>query len=269
MEQSHGRMTKDGIRIYELSDFAGERAACQITAQILDEVAAIVQPGVTTQTIEDFIGKRVVELGAVSATIGYNGYNHASCISVNHVVCHGIPGDKVLRDGDILNIDVTVILDGWFGDSSRMYAAGQMNRKAQRLVEVTHDSLMRGIEQVKPGNTFGDIGHAIQEYVEANGMSVVRDFCGHGVGRVFHAAPNVLHYGKPGRGAVLEPGMIFTIEPMVNLGRPEVKVLADGWTAVTRDRSLTAQYEHSVGVTEDGCVIFTDSPKDMFFKTWA
>ena len=268
MEQSHGRMTKDGIRIYELSDFAGERAACQITAQILDEVADLVNPGITTAELDDFIRRRVTELGATSATIGYRGYKHASCISVNHVVCHGIPADKVLHDGDILNIDVTVILDGWYGDSSRMYVAGNLGRKAERLIEVTYESLMIGIEQVRPGNTFGDIGHAIQQYVEGNRMSVVRDFCGHGVGRVFHAPPNVLHYGRPGSGAVLEEGMIFTIEPMVNLGRPDTKILADDWTAVTRDKSLSAQFEHCVGVTAEGCEIFTLSPANRFHPTW-
>ena len=202
-----------------------------------------------------------------SATIGYKGYQHASCISVNHVVCHGIPGAKVLAEGDILNIDVTVIVDGWFGDTSRMYVAGTAPRKAERLIEVTHESLMRGIAAVTPGNTFGDIGYAIQAYVEANRMSVVRDFCGHGLGRVFHAPPNVLHYGRPGKGAVLEEGMFFTIEPMVNLGRPETKTLADDWTAVTRDKSLSAQFEHSIGVTATGCEIFTASPAGKFFHT--
>jgi methionyl aminopeptidase len=184
---------------------------------------------------------------------------------VNHVVCHGIPGDKVLKDGDILNIDVTVIVDGWFGDTSRMYVAGRPSRKAERLMQVTHDALMRGIDAVRPGKTFGDIGHAIQSYVEAQRMSVVRDFCGHGLGRVFHAPPNVLHYGRPGTAAVLEEGMFFTIEPMVNLGRPETKVLADDWTAVTRDKSLSAQFEHSVGVTATGAEIFTLSPAGRFF----
>ena len=261
MNDHKGRVTRDGIRIYEDADFAGMHAAGQVTAQILDEVAALVFPGQTTGAIDAFIEKRVVEMGTTSATIGYRGYKNASCISVNHVVCHGIPGDKKLKDGDILNIDVTVIKDGWFGDSSRMYVAGKMNRKAERLVQVTHDSLMKGIEVVKPGNTFGDIGHAIQSYAEAHRMSVVRDFCGHGLGRVFHSPPNVLHYGRPGTGAVLEEGMFFTIEPMVNLGRPETKVLADDWTAVTRDKSLSAQFEHSIGVTKDGCEIFTASPK--------
>ena len=256
-------------------DLEKMRVASRLAAEVLDYIAPYVQPGVTTEELDRLCHDYMVNVqGTIPAPLNYTGggsrpYPKSICTSVNHVVCHGIPAPKKLKKGDILNIDITVIYDGWYGDSSRMYAAGKMDRKSQRLVDVTYESLMIGIEQVKPGNTFGDIGHAIQEYVESNHMSVVRDFCGHGVGRMFHGAPNVLHYGKPGHGAVLEPGMIFTIEPMVNLGRPEVKVLADGWTAVTRDRSLTAQYEHSVGVTEDGCVIFTDSPKDMFYKTWA
>ena len=268
MEQIRGRMTRDGIGIYEDADFSGMRAAGRVAALILDDVGPQVAPGVTTSEIDDFIRAQVARHGAVSATIGYKGYQHASCISVNHVVCHGIPGAKTLADGDILNIDVTVVLGGWFGDTSRMYVAGQANRKAERLIEVTHEGLMRGIAAVKPGNTFGDIGHAIQSYVEANRMSVVRDFCGHGLGRVFHAPPNVLHYGRPGTGAVLEEGMFFTVEPMVNLGRPETKVLADDWTAVTRDKSLSAQFEHSIGVTATGCEIFTLSPAGRFFKPW-
>ena len=214
------------------------------------------------------ITKWVEDAGAVSATIGYKGYQLASCISVNHVVCHGIPGDKILKDGDILNIDVTVIVDGWFGDTSRMYVAGKPNRKAERLIQITHDALMKGIEAAKPGNTFGDIGYAIQLYAESQRMSVVRDFCGHGLGRVFHAPPNVLHYGRAGSGAVLEEGMFFTIEPMINIGRPETKVLADDWTAVTRDKSLSAQFEHSIGITADGCDIFTLSPSGKFHPTY-
>lgn len=268
MEDTRGRITREGIRIYEDADFAGMHLAGKVAAEILDMVAPLVQPGVATSVIDDFIREEIVRRGVVSATIGYKGYQHASCISVNHVVCHGIPGAKVLADGDILNVDVTVIVDGWFGDTSRMYAAGNLGRKAERLVEVTHEALMRGIAAVKPGNTFGDIGYAIQFYVEANRMSVVRDFCGHGLGRVFHAPPNVLHYGRPGGGAVLEEGMFFTIEPMVNLGRPETKVLADDWTAVTRDKSLSAQFEHSVGVTATGCEIFTLSPAGKFHPTW-
>jgi len=267
-EQPRGKLTKDGIRLFEEADFAGMHVAGLLAAQILDEIAPLVEPGVTTGEIDRVITEKVEAAGAKSATIGYKGYQHASCISINHVVCHGIPGSKRLRDGDILNIDVTVIVDGWYGDTSRMFIAGKLPRRAERLVQVTHDALMRGIEAVKPGNTFGDIGHAIQSYVEANRMSVVRDFCGHGLGRVFHAPPNVLHYGRKGSGPVLEEGMFFTIEPMVNLGRPETKVLADDWTAVTRDKSLSAQFEHSVGVTADGADIFTLSPANLFHPTW-
>lgn len=243
-------------------------AAGALASQILDAMPEHVFPGQSTASIDKVILDMVDAAGAKSATIGYKGYQHASCISVNHVVCHGIPGDKTLKDGDILNIDVTVIVDGWFGDTSRMYVAGKLSRKAERLIQVTHDSLLRGIEAVKPGNTFGDIGHAIQSFVESHRMSVVRDFCGHGLGRVFHAPPNVVHYGRPGTGAVLEPGMFFTIEPMVNLGRPETKTLADDWTAVTRDKSLSAQFEHSIGVTEDGFEIFTLSAADKFHPTY-
>ena len=269
MSNEHkGRLTKEGIRIHTEADFAGMHAAGRLAAEILDKMADMVVPGVTTGALDDAITQMVEEAGAVSATIGYKGYQHASCISVNHVVCHGIPGTKVLKDGDILNIDVTVIVDGWFGDTSRMFVAGKLSRKTERLIQVTHDALMLGIEEVKPGNSFGDIGHAIQKYAESQRMSVVRDFCGHGLGTVFHAPPNVLHYGRPGAGAVLEEGMFFTIEPMINLGRPETKVLADDWTAVTRDKSLSAQFEHSVGVTADGVEIFTLSPAGKFHPTY-
>ncbi len=287
-DHRQGRLTKDGIRIFEMADFAGMRRAGELAARILDDIAPLVFPGATTGSIDAAITATVDEACATSATIGYKGYQHASCLSVNHVVCHGIPGspipkwkketnsrnddplrdDDVLLEGDILNADVTVIVDGWYGDSSRMYVAGAPKPYAQRLIQVTHDALFKGIEAVKPGNTFGDIGYAIQAHVEGSRMSVVRDFCGHGLGRVFHAPPNVLHYGRPGTGATLEPGMFFTIEPMVNLGRPETKVLADDWTAVTRDKSLSAQFEHSVGVTEDGCELFTLSPGDKFHPTW-
>jgi methionyl aminopeptidase len=269
-----GRLTRDGIRIHETEDFAGMSRAGALAARLLDDIAAHVFPGQTTGALDALIEAWVAEAGAVSATIGYKGYRHASCISVNHVVCHGIPGSKVpgrssdvLEDGDILNIDITVVVDGWYGDSSRMYAAGRLKRHAERLVQVTHDALMRGIEAVRPGNTFGDIGHAIQAHVERHGMSVVRDFCGHGLGRVFHAPPNVLHYGRPGTGPVLEEGMFFTIEPMVNLGRPETRVLKDDWTAITADKTLSAQFEHSVGVTGDGVDIFTLSPAGRFHPT--
>jgi methionyl aminopeptidase len=274
VDNTRGRITKDGIRIYEDADFAGMAAAGRVAAEILDAVGPLVVPGATTGEIDAFITAEVERRGVTSATIGYKGYKHASCISVNHVVCHGIPGSKVpgrgsdvLQAADILNVDVTVIVDGWFGDTSRMYVAGTAKPFAQRLINVTHEALMRGIAAVKPGNTFGDIGHAIQSYVEAQRMSVVRDFCGHGLGRVFHAPPNVLHYGRAGSGPVLEEGMFFTIEPMVNLGRPETKVLADDWTAITRDKSLSAQFEHSVGVTATGCEIFTGSPAGLFHLT--
>ncbi len=268
-EQHRGRQTKDGIRIYDPSDSAGMYAAGALAATILDEIAEHVFVGQTTAEIDRIIEEKVNAAGAKSATIGYKGYQHASCISVNHVVCHGIPGEKKIKDGDILNIDVTVIKDGWFGDSSRMYVAGKLSRKAERLIQVTHDALMMGIDAVKPGNTFGDIGHAIQTYAESQRMSVVRDFCGHGLGQVFHAPPNVLHYGRAGTREVLEEGMFFTIEPMINLGRAETKVLADDWTAVTRDKSLSAQFEHSIGVTADGCEIFTLSPGGMFHPTYS
>ncbi|MBC9246510.1 type I methionyl aminopeptidase [Paracoccus sp. 11-3] len=260
---NHSQLTKEGIRIHAAEDFAGMRKAGAIASQILDEVGPMVRPGVTTGALDEFIQRRVEELGSTSATIGYRGYQHSSCISVNHVVCHGIPSEKTLNNGDILNIDVTVIVDGWYGDTSRMYVAGKAPVKAQRLIQVTYDSLMKGIEAVRPGATFGDIGAAIQTYAEGHRMSVVRDFCGHGLGRVFHAPPNVLHFGRSGKGPVLEEGMFFTIEPMINLGRPETKILADDWTAVTRDRSLSAQFEHSIGVTANGFEIFT--PSDKFF----
>ncbi|GGL56816.1 type I methionyl aminopeptidase [Wenxinia marina] len=269
MDDTKTHLTRDGIRLYHPADFAGMERAGRLAAQILDDIADHVVPGQTTGRLDQLIEEWVKAAGATSATIGYKGYQHASCISVNHVVCHGIPGDKKLKDGDILNIDVTVIVDGWYGDTSRMYVAGKPSRKAERLMQVTHDALMLGVEAARPGNTFGDIGHAIQTYVEGQRMSVVRDFCGHGLGRVFHAPPNVLHYGRPGTGPRLEPGMFFTIEPMVNLGRPETKVLADDWTAVTRDKSLSAQFEHSIGITDQGCEVFTLSPGNRFHPTWA
>lgn len=260
-----GSLTREGIRIHQADDYAGMHKAGRLAAQILDEVGALVAPGVPTGELDDFIRGRVEAAGATSATIGYRGYQHASCISVNHVVCHGIPGGKFLKDGDILNIDVTVIVDGWYGDTSRMYVAGKPSVKAKRLIQVTHDALMKGIEAVRPGATFDDIGLAIQEYAESQRMSVVRDFCGHGLGRVFHAPPNVLHFSRPEKSPVLEEGMFFTIEPMINLGRPGTKILADDWTAVTRDKSLSAQFEHSIGVTGDGAEIFTLSPAGKFF----
>ena len=263
------RINKDGITIHSAEEFEGMRRAGALSAEILDRIAEHVVPGVTTDELDQLIHQWMADAGAVPATLGYRGYPKSSCISINHVVCHGIPSDKKLKDGDILNIDVTCILDGWYGDTSRMYVAGKLSRKAERLIQVTYDSLMLGIEQVKPGNTFGDIGAAIQRYVEAQRMSVVRDFCGHGLGRVFHSPPNVVHFGRFGTGPVLEEGMFFTIEPMVNLGRPDTKILADDWTAVTKDKSLSAQFEHSIGVTSDGFEIFTLSPTGKFHPTYA
>jgi methionyl aminopeptidase len=257
-------LRKNGqIKLYELKDFAGMRKAGQLTAQCLDMLVDAVMPGVTTDHIDKLVFDFALDHGAMPATMMYRGYRRATCTSINHVVCHGIPNDKPLREGDIVNIDVTLILDGWHGDSSRMYAVGEIPRRAERLIEVTHESLMRGIAAVRPGGTTGDIGAAIQSFVEPQHMSVVRDFCGHGVGRLFHDEPNIVHVGRPAEGIVLRPGMLFTIEPMINLGRPHVKVLSDGWTAVTRDRSLSAQFEHTVGVTKTGVEVFTLSPKGL------
>ena len=252
------------IKLHGTEGFAGMHKAGELTARCLDELVAIVQPGVTTETIDRFVLEFGMDHNAVAATLNYRGYTKSCCTSINHVVCHGIPNDKPLRDGDIVNIDVTYVLDGWHGDSSRMYPVGEIKRAAQRLMEVTHEALMKGIAAVKPGARTGAIGEAIQRYAESQRCSVVRDFCGHGLGQIFHDVPNILHYGRGHEGVDLREGMIFTIEPMINLGKPHVKVLSDGWTAVTRDRSLTAQYEHSVGVTADGCEIFTLSPARLF-----
>jgi methionyl aminopeptidase len=258
-----------GIKLHAPEDFDGMRRAGRLAAQCLDMLVAEVKPGAPTGRLDDLARQFILDHGALPACLGYRGYTKTVCISANHVVCHGIPGERVLKDGDIANIDVTVILDGWHGDTSRMYGVGQVAPRARRLVEVTYEALAKGLAVVKPGNTFGDIGWAIQSHVEQQRCSVVRDFCGHGVGRVFHDSPNVLHYGRRGEGAVLKPGMFFTIEPMVNLGKSAVKVLSDGWTAVTRDKSLSAQAEHSVGVTEDGVEIFTASPAGLFQPTVA
>jgi len=252
------------IILHKPEDFAPMRAAGRLAAEALDMIGAHVRPGITTLELDTICHEFIIAHGAIPAPLNYRGYPKSTCISINHVVCHGIPGDRALIAGDILNIDVTVILDGWHGDSSRMYCAGPPSTKARNLIDATHESLMRGIAAARPGATLGDVGHAIQSYVEAQRFSVVRDFCGHGIGQTFHAPPNVLHYGRRGEGPVLKPGMFFTIEPMVNAGRPEVKVLDDGWTAVTRDRSLSAQFEHMVGITEDGVEIFTLSPAGQF-----
>lgn len=260
------------IKIHRPEDFEGMRVAGRLAAECLDMLAAHVQPGVATARLDDLAREFMLDHGALPATIGYRGYRHASCISVNHVICHGIPSEKTLKDGDILNIDVTPIVDGWHGDSSRMYFAGEPKVKARRLVDTTYECLMRGIAAIKPGATLRDIGRAIQDHAEAQGFSVVRDFCGHGLGRVFHDAPNIVHYAEyrdrltgihRAPDTPLQPGMFFTVEPMINEGRPDVKLLKDGWTAVSRDKSLSAQFEHSVGVTESGVEIFTKSPKGL------
>lgn len=253
---------RDGtIKLHGPAAFEGMRQAGRLAAEILDELAGHVAPGVTTGALDDLVRRMTLDGGAVPATMGYRGYAHSCCISINHVVCHGIPSDKVLKDGDIINIDVTPLLDGWHGDSSRMFLVGDVPLKARRLVDVTYECLMLGIEQARAGNHLGDIGAAIQRHAESYRYGVVREFCGHGLGRLFHDSPEVVHAARAGTGPELRPGMFFTIEPMINLGKAGVKLLEDGWTAVTRDRSLSAQFEHSIGITEDGCEIFTASPK--------
>jgi methionyl aminopeptidase len=255
----------DGRRIiiHTPEDFEGMRKAGRLAAETLDFITSYVKTGVTTGELDRLCHDFIVSRGAIPAPLDYRGFPKSTCTSINHVVCHGIPGERKLENGDILNIDVTVILDGWFGDTSRMYYVGDVGVKARRLVETTFEALWRGIKAVKPGNTTGDIGHAIQSYAESHRFSVVRDFCGHGLGRVFHDAPNIMHFGRPGEGVVLREGMFFTIEPMINAGRYDVKVLSDGWTAVTKDKSLSAQFEHSLGVTADGVEVFTLSPAGM------
>ena len=263
------RIRNGSIKLHGPEGFAGMRKAGQLAAAALDMLTEYVAPGVSTASLDKRVLEFVLDHGALSATIGYRGYRHATCISLNHVICHGIPSEKLLKKGDILNIDVTVIVDGWHGDTSRMFLAGEPKVKARRLVDTTYAAMMAGLDAIRPGATLRDIGRAIQDVAEGEGFSVVRDFCGHGLGQVFHDAPNVVHYAEyvDRSGGVqqapeieLKPGMFFTVEPMINEGRPDVKLLKDGWTAVSRDRSLSAQFEHSIGVTEDGCEIFTKSP---------
>lgn len=260
------------VKLHKPEDFEGMRKAGRLAASCLDMLTEHVKPGVATEALDDLAREFMLDHGGVPATVGYKGYRHSSCISLNHVICHGIPGPKALRNGDILNIDVTVILDGWHGDTSRMFYAGEPKVKARRLVDATYEAMMAGINTIKPGSGLRDIGRAIQTVAEGRGFSVVRDFCGHGLGRLFHDAPNVVHYAeyKDRWGGVhqapdleLKPGMFFTVEPMINEGKPDVKILKDGWTAVSRDKSLSAQFEHSIGVTEDGVEIFTKSPKGL------
>ncbi len=261
LSRAHGRDNR--IKLHGPEAFAGMAKAGRLVAEALDALVDVVKPGITTDALDDFVYDFAMAHGATPAPLNYRGFPKSICTSINHVVCHGIPGPRPLKEGDILNIDVTFIVDGWHGDSSRMYGVGKISRAAERLLDVTYESLMRGVKAVRPGATTGDIGAAIQAYAEGERCSVVRDFCGHGLGRVFHDRPNILHYGETGEGVALRPGMLFTIEPMINLGRAPVKILSDGWTAVTRDRSLSAQFEHTVGVTETGCQIFTASPQGL------
>ena len=253
-------MPDAAIKIHSPDDFDGMRRAGRLAAETLDFVTPHVSAGVTTEELDRLCHRFICDHGAVPAPLNYRGYPKSICTSLNHVVCHGIPGPRALRDGDILNIDVTVILDGWHGDTSRMFTVDTVPVKAAKLIDVTHECLERGIAAVRPGARFGDIGHTIQTHAEAQRCSVVRDFCGHGLGRTFHAEPHVMHYGTAGTGPEMREGMFFTIEPMINTGRHAVKLLSDGWTAVTRDRSLSAQFEHTVAVTENGHEVFTRSP---------
>lgn len=245
------------IKIHTEADFEGMRKAGKLAAQTLDYIAPYVHAEVTTLYLNDLCHKFITDAGAIPAPLNYKGFPKSICTSVNHVICHGIPGETKLKNGDILNIDVTVIVDGWHGDTSRMFCVGEPSIKAKRLVEVTYEATMRGIEKVKPGATVGDIGEAIQGFAEKHNYSVVRDYCGHGIGKVFHDAPNILHYGRAGTGTVLKEGMFFTVEPMINIGKPDTLTMKDGWTVITRDRTLSAQFEHTLGVTANGYEIFT------------
>lgn len=257
------------VTIHTKEDFESMRKAGKLAAAVLDHIAGFVEPGVTTERLNEICHDMIVENGAIPAPLNYRGFPKSICTSINHVVCHGIPGPKKLKKGDIVNIDVTVIVDGWHGDTSRMYWAGEAPVQAKRLTQVTYDAMMKGIEQVKPGATLGDIGHAVQTYAESHNYSVVRDYCGHGIGKIFHTTPNILHYGTPGKGMKLEEGMFFTVEPMVNVGKQDTRLNEkDGWTVTTRDRSLSAQFEHTVGVTKDGVEIFTASEKGLNFPPY-
>ncbi|MEM6811316.1 MAG: type I methionyl aminopeptidase [Pseudomonadota bacterium] len=268
MTQAQNEFSSSGIELHGEADFEGMRKAGKLAAETLDMITEHVQPGVTTEELDQLCNRFITKHGAIPAPLHYGGdssrppFPKSICTSLNHVVCHGIPEEKALREGDVLNIDVTVILDGWHGDTSRMFFVGdKIPIKTRKLCDVTYDCLMAGIEVVKPGATLGDVGYAIQELAHANRFSVVRDFCGHGLGRTFHAPPSVVHFGEPGKGEILEPGMFFTIEPMINTGKYQTKLLADGWTAVTKDKSISAQFEHTLAVTDDGFEIFTLSPK--------
>ena len=257
------------IIIHSKEDFTKMRLAGKLAAEILDYITDFIDIGVTTNYLNNLCHNKIIENNAIPAPLNYKGFPKSICTSINHVICHGIPSEKKLKNGDILNIDITVIIDGWHGDTSRMYYVGKPSIKATRLCHTTYDAMMLGIEQVKPGNTLGDIGFAIQNYVEKQGFSVVRDYCGHGIGKIFHTEPSVLHYGKKNTGIILEEGMFFTIEPMINAGRYETILSKhDNWTVTTRDKSLSAQFEHTLGITKDGVEIFTTSPKNMNFPPY-
>lgn len=257
-------MRNKSIKIHNSSDYEGMRKAGNLAARVLDYIKDHIDVGVTTESLNEKCHKMIVDAGAIPAPLNYRGFPKSICTSVNHVVCHGIPDEKKLKNGDIVNVDVTVIIDGWHGDTSRMFWVGEPSIKAKRLTQITYDAMMLGIEQVKPGATTGDIGHAIQTYVEKNNYSVVREYCGHGLGQVFHTEPSILHYGRKGEGVTLEEGMFFTVEPMVNAGSWKTKLNnKDGWTVWTKDKTLSAQFEHSLAVTKDGFEIFTKSNKDF------
>lgn len=263
-------ISQPNITIHYPNDFASMHKAGKLAAEILDHIANFIKPGVTTEELNTICHEMIVANNAIPAPLNYKGFPKSICTSVNHVICHGIPSEKRLENGDILNVDVTVILDGWYGDTSRMYFVGdKVSIKARRLVQVTYDAMMLGIEQVKPGAKLNSIGLAIQKYVESQGFSVVRDYCGHGIGRIFHTTPNILHYYDPNVSVVIEPGMFFTIEPMVNASGYQTKLLQDNWTVVTRDKSLSAQFEHTIGVTDSGFEIFTLSPKNLHFPPYS
>jgi len=257
---------KDDIPIYSLENFNGIRKAGELAAKILDKLQNLIKPGISTEEINVYCHNMIIEHNAIPAPLNYKGFPKSICTSVNHVVCHGIPNkDKILQNGDIINVDVTVILDGWHGDSSRMFAAGKINQKIENLLKTTYECLLIGIENAKPGQYLGDVGYEIQKYAESKNYSVVRDFCGHGIGKQFHTPPSVLHYGNLGEGPLIKPGMFFTIEPMINIGNWPIKILNDGWTAVTKDKSLSSQFEHTIGITNNGNEIFTLSQNNSDF----
>lgn len=254
------------VIIHTKEEFKKMREAGKLASQVLDYITPFVKEKITTSELDKLCHDYIISKGAIPAPLNYKGFPKSICTSVNHVVCHGIPGNKILNNGDIINIDITVILNGWHGDTSRMFIIGKESIKSKKLVEVTYQSMWEGIKKVKPGNTLGDIGHAIQKYAESYGYSVVKDFCGHGIGQVFHCAPNILHYGELGKGMKLKEGMFFTIEPMINIGKADIKILDDGWTAVTKDKKLSAQYEHTIGVTKNGYEVFTISEEELKYN---